>query len=93
MKTKEIDIYYFKSIDFGLEHVSTRDVSTGGYSGDYIMLGKGTATIELIDQDERIIAADMLEEKKKRVIADHVVAVERIDQQIQELRSLTHQEP
>ena len=92
MKTKEAEVYYYKSIDSGAERISDHDMSTGIFSDEYILLGKGNATIELVDQDERILAADKLEEKRKRVIADHVVEIEVIDAQIQELRSLTHQE-
>lgn len=92
MKTKEIDVFYHKSISLGMNQLSHMDLSVGYCSEDYILLGKGKATIELFEVDERILAADKLEEKKKKLIADQVIAIEKLDKQIQELRSLTHQE-
>lgn len=91
MTTKKIDVYYYKNIDCGGTDVSTTDLSAGYFSNEYILLGKGKAVIELIEQDDRVVAAEKLEERKKKITADYVVAVEVIDGKIQELRSLTHQ--
>ena len=80
------DVFLLKSLQFGHETLAARDYSKT--DEDYILLGAGTATITLIDTNQRVAAAEQLEKKKDRLRAEHSVNIEKINNRILEFLAL-----
>ena len=84
-KTKEIDVWLQKHVEFGFTIVSDyRDDD----DGSYITLGKGIASIELDDTDERLLMVESLKERKDKEQAEHVIRMEVIENKIQQLLAI-----
>jgi len=84
-KTKEIDVWLQKHVEFGFTIIS--DYRDDG-DGSYITLGKGIASIELDDTDERLLMVESLKERKDKEQAEHVIRMEVIENKIQQLLAI-----
>lgn len=90
MSTRQMEVFLTKSINSGYEHISDTNLAEGCFSEEYILIGKGTATIEIDDSDvtEKVVAC--LNRQKQKLIADHVVEIEKLDEKIQSLLAIGH---
>jgi len=88
MKTKQIKVFLYKNTKFEFESVSSEDMS---FSNDYMLLGVGTATIDMLpDTDVAQNYIDSLEKSKQKVLAYCQLEIESIDDKIQSLLAIGH---
>lgn len=85
--SKQIKIWMIKSIEYGTELIIDYDPSR---MSDYIVLGEGFAEITPTDTDPHLTEAEALERKKSDMMADHELAIEKIDERIQSLLAISH---
>ena len=90
MKTKQMEVFFLKSIRFGYEVIHTDQYL--GEGTDYALLGSGTATITMLPEEEVVKKqVDALEKSKQVVLAKCQLEVESIDDKIQSLLAIGHE--
>jgi len=87
MKRKKIEVGLYKS-RWGFESIFTHDMAG---DADYVLIGKGFASFEMLDHKDVVTAqVESLEKHKTDVRAKYQLEIERIDGEIQSLLAITH---
>lgn len=87
-KTIEVDL--LKGIEYGCETLANKGCL--GPDCGYIVLGTGTATIDMIDEKDAALAeVDLLQKAKQALMAKNELAIEAIDDKIQKLLAIGHE--
>ncbi len=85
-ESKEIEVFCLYSLDADIEILNTRDLSVDGYfTGEYILVGKGTCVLDPVDADLNAELVKGLEKTIQKERADSQVRIERIEEKIQSL--------
>ena len=89
MKTKQLEVFLFKSIKY--DHELFHTDQNLGEGNDYALLGSGTVTIKMLPKDEVVkTQVDALEKSKNMVLANCQLEIESIDDKIQSLLAIGH---
>jgi hypothetical protein len=87
MKRKKFEVGLYKS-RWGFDSIFQIDMSG---DSDYVLIGKGTASIEMLEHKDVVKAqVESLEKTKTEVRAKYQLEIERIDGEIQSLLAITH---
>jgi hypothetical protein len=88
-ETKTMDVFLHKSVQYGSESIMKQEDMT---EFGYVLLGKGTTTITMLDHSE-VVAKEVesLKAAKQLMNADHQVKLEKIDEKIQSLLAISHE--
>jgi len=89
MKTKQVEVFLLRNIQFDLEMMHTKPEL--GSAGEYVVLGSGTVTITMLPKAE--VAnnqVDALKKSKQMVLAKCQLEIESIDDRIQSLLAIGH---
>ena len=88
MKTKQMEVFLINNIRHGFETVSLTDMEG---CEDYVLLGSGMATINMLPNGEVTQAQiDALNASKQSIQAKCQVEIESIDDRIQSLLAIGH---
>jgi|GEM_PF-4116327 len=92
MQTKQVEVFLLHSLVRGGEMISSSDMSTGYFADEYILIGTGMATINMlpsVDVNQSQIA--LLQKNKQAIQAKCQVQIESIDDRIQSLLAIGHE--
>mgnify|MGYP003632251874 CR=1 FL=1 len=88
-ESKKIEVFCLYSLDSDIKILNTRDLSVDGYfSGQYILVGKGTCVLEPTDADLNAELVKGLEKTMQKERADSQVRIEKIQEKIQSLLAI-----
>ena len=88
MKRKKFEVGLYKS-RWGFDSIFQIDMSCD--DSDYVLIGKGTATFEMLEHKDVVKAqVESLEKTKTEVRAKYQLEIERINGAIQSLLAITH---
>jgi hypothetical protein len=89
MSTRKETVYLLRSIENSYETIGPANLAK--HAG-YIVLGSGVCEFRVKSDDEQVEAAiAVLEAAKQKEQADSQVRLNKYDEQIQNLRAITHQ--